>query len=71
MKPLGIFLAITSTGGEPAGVDDDYDWYVQQNASSLAAAASTRRSRFASIPERLGKLDRFLTRPKESAARRA
>jgi hypothetical protein len=71
MKPLGMFLAITSTAVEPAGVDADYDWYVRQAASRRAAAASSRRTGAASIPERLGKLDRLLARARVSTARRA
>ena len=71
MKPLGTFFAITGTAGEPAGVDDDYDWYVRQTASSRASAASTRRTRRAAIVERLGKVDRLLARAGVSTARRA
>ena len=71
MKPLGMFLAITSTAGEPAPLDDDYDWHVRQRASEAAAAAPTRPTRLASITERLRKLDRLLARTGVSPARRA
>ena len=72
MKPLGIYLVISGTHGEPSGLDDDYDWHVRQEAVALAAAASTRPTRLASLGERLRAMVRPLrSRAGEPTARRA
>ena len=73
MKPVGIYFAISSANREPrgSGIDDDYDWHLRQVASERAAAASTRRPRTTSVPERLRALVRLLrSRPGEPTARR-
>jgi hypothetical protein len=71
MKPLGLYTTISSRDGEPAALDDDYDWYVRRVASERAAAAATRRPRAAFATERLGAIRRLLrSRHEAPAARR-
>jgi len=72
MKPLGLYFVTSSTHGGPAGVDDDYDWHVRQAALERAASAPPRRTRAASVAQRLGALARLLrSRSGEPTARRA
>lgn len=72
MKPAGLYLIISSTHGDPAGVDDDYDWYIRHAASEQAAATSARRARAAFVAERFGAFARLLrSRSGEPTARRA
>lgn len=69
MKPLGLYATISRNHGQPAGLDDDYDWYVRQVASQRAASAPARRKPAAAVTGRLATLVR-LVRPRAAAATR-
>ena len=72
MKPLGPFLAIFETPRQPMGIDDDYDWHLQQAESQRRAAEPTRRGARASMGDRIVALARrSLARTESQAARRA